>query len=129
VYLYLIELAYSFFLRDGSVGTNLSFCVPCLVTSVGFLAKLPMALGTDGPGVPDGVEGVPELLVDPLSAMKLDVINIVKKSRVAAHSMVCTATCLSPDQLLQASSFKRSTVAVTPSSQDGRTTAPQVDLQ
>lgn len=31
------------------VGTNFSFCVPCLVTSVGFLARLPIALvGEDG---------------------------------------------------------------------------------
>lgn len=38
-------IAYSFFLRAGRVGTNLSFWAPCLVTSGGFFARLPMALG------------------------------------------------------------------------------------
>jgi hypothetical protein len=65
----LTGLAHSFFLRAGSVGTNLSLCEPCLVTSEGFLARLPMAFGTDGPGVPDGVEDAPVLFVDPLSAI------------------------------------------------------------
>ena len=33
----------SFFLLEGIVGTNFNFCVPCLVTSDDFLAKLPIA--------------------------------------------------------------------------------------
>lgn len=41
------ERSYSFFLRWGSVGTNTSFRVPCLVTSFCFLARLPIAFGVD----------------------------------------------------------------------------------
>ena len=37
--------AYSFFRRAGSTGANLSFWVPWRVTSEGFLARLPIALG------------------------------------------------------------------------------------
>jgi hypothetical protein len=40
---------HSFFRLDGIVGTNFNFCVPCLVTSTCFFAKLPIALlGEDG---------------------------------------------------------------------------------
>ena len=53
---------HSFFLRAGKVGTNLSLCVPCLVTSDCFFARLPIALGAlDDPACCE-----PE---DPLSLM------------------------------------------------------------
>lgn len=110
--LYLAGLAHSFFLRDGSVGTNLSFCDPCLVTSEGFLAKLPMAFGTDGPGVPDGVEDAPALLVDMvLSAMKPDkYCEKVTQLHNDQHG------CAQPRVYLP-DSFDQHTAAVTPSSQ------------
>jgi len=62
-------LTHSFFLLAGNVGTNLSFCDPCLVTSEGFLARLPMALGVDSPGV---LEDAPGSLVCLLSAIELE---------------------------------------------------------
>lgn len=39
-----IRLTYSFFLLEGRVGTNLSFCAPCRVISVCFFARLLIAL-------------------------------------------------------------------------------------
>ena len=58
---YLREFVYethSLTRRGGRVGTNLSFCVPSLVTSLCFFARLAIAFpwvlvpDPDGPGVP-----------------------------------------------------------------------------
>ncbi len=46
------KCTYSFFRLAGKVGTNFSFCVPCLVTSEGRFARLDIALeGLDGPAL------------------------------------------------------------------------------
>lgn len=64
----IVEFTHSFFLLTGNVGTNLSFWDPCLVTSEGFLARLPIAFGMDSPGV---LEDAPGSLVDLLSVIKI----------------------------------------------------------